>query len=693
MSHPRKKLAQLNSDGIWVCREHDVPLNFYGKNDKNIVLEKNVGDADNNALLELYDKIKANTPSLLVKLGQIKQLALANYWWMPFPSIVCDATKHTKHTRLDHSVGVLRIANAWFKRNSSSNRPEFDNWKSILERSALLHDIGHSPFSHLLERVFQELNWSFEGNGVSFSHESLSKFRIFSLYKKEPNNAKMSDAAQKELIKIFELLDGNSGIAWIDAIINSPIDADKIDYIFRDQQSLKISGHLEEPQAWLENFLSQQKIATTGQIMLTGVSAQACFKILAERCYMYDNFYHSTRVQLLERIVQYVLSTFFTLYVSRLAIGAVLENIEYSENKSKDEVIFCEDFVNQVTLTLKEKYGIFNIKSLCSTDNERFIAAFESNIDTAICYKKFCSPDIDKTSSEGCLFHDFSLIKLLLALTVIDYFATAMPRYNNLLSSNHEFDTESDSVCDKYKKYLIDNGDNIKNIGQEFAILTEIGLWACEQFSNDREPKNKKNYENLVGICRYLLDPVSSIPSNNEEKPEEIKERTTTYDENQFNYGRWMDILYEQHNLAGPYVIRIPTHIKELHKAEDWLDEQKRILTEIGRQLAMEYPQRVIVSVTGPLRVRSYPQKRILKTAHKASSICEQFWVPSGDPETWGAKSQATVPLAEVDFRKSIPQAYKLQVALIDLSDAQSGRSVILDRFKIVCSYKGIKLE
>ncbi|HEX16957.1 MAG TPA: HD domain-containing protein, partial [Thermoplasmatales archaeon] len=76
----------------------------------------------------------------LQRLHSIKQLGFA---YMVFPG--------ANHTRLEHSMGAYHMA----KRAGDALSLKEDD-RIYLECSALLHDIGHGPFSHTLESLLRE---------------------------------------------------------------------------------------------------------------------------------------------------------------------------------------------------------------------------------------------------------------------------------------------------------------------------------------------------------------------------------------------------------------------------------------------------------------------------------------------------------------------------------------------------------
>lgn len=149
------------------------------------------------------------------------------------------------HTRFEHSLGVMHVATAMFDGIVNSSRDilerelHFDS--SGLERhrvlvrlTALLHDVGHSPFSHAAEELFPEV----EGENRRYEHEEYSAAII---------REKLRDAIENHQLNrtnynikaddIANLLEGSSeageAMIWRD-IVTGQMDADRMDYLLRD---------------------------------------------------------------------------------------------------------------------------------------------------------------------------------------------------------------------------------------------------------------------------------------------------------------------------------------------------------------------------------------------------------------------------------------------------------------------------
>jgi len=79
---------------------------------------------------------------LMQRLTHIKQLGMA--------SVVYPAAQHT---RFQHSIGSLHLMSEAITSLSQKGIFIFDSEAEAVEAAILMHDIGHGPFSHVLENT------------------------------------------------------------------------------------------------------------------------------------------------------------------------------------------------------------------------------------------------------------------------------------------------------------------------------------------------------------------------------------------------------------------------------------------------------------------------------------------------------------------------------------------------------------
>ncbi|MDC0159779.1 HD domain-containing protein, partial [Candidatus Nitrosopelagicus sp.] len=142
------------------------------------------------------------------RLRRIKQLSGAH---LTYPG--------AQHTRFEHSLGVMHIAGMASNSLSSKKQMHVSDTDDI-RLAALLHDIGHGPFSHLFEEVLQKKK--------RITHEQIGKqiilkSEIGDIISKTTDKKKINRLAVGEGTKQFE-----------NEIISGALSADMMDYLLRD---------------------------------------------------------------------------------------------------------------------------------------------------------------------------------------------------------------------------------------------------------------------------------------------------------------------------------------------------------------------------------------------------------------------------------------------------------------------------
>jgi len=146
------------------------------------------------------------------RLRRLRQLAGAEY---VYPG--------ANHTRFEHAIGVLYLAGRAIENPNISQYITREEAEAT-RIAALLHDVGHGPFSHVFEHLLtKELNKTHEDltlwiiknselkdilNGIGYNAEDIGKQAIGKLHKKNKN--------------------------FLNQIISSAVDVDKLDFVIRD---------------------------------------------------------------------------------------------------------------------------------------------------------------------------------------------------------------------------------------------------------------------------------------------------------------------------------------------------------------------------------------------------------------------------------------------------------------------------
>jgi len=161
------------------------------------------------------------------RLRRIKQLAMTNY---VYPG--------AEHTRFSHSLGVMQFAADIFdtlcakdeklikSALDAGTREELDVYRQKLRLAALLHDVGHAPFSHASEEILPD--------GMSHEQQTLQIIRSSHIADVINAHHGTTGVEAKQIAQFFDEKTIDRKIVFLKPIIDGELDADKMDYLLRD---------------------------------------------------------------------------------------------------------------------------------------------------------------------------------------------------------------------------------------------------------------------------------------------------------------------------------------------------------------------------------------------------------------------------------------------------------------------------
>ncbi len=146
------------------------------------------------------------------RLHRLRQLAGAEY---VYPG--------ANHTRFEHSIGSLYLAQCSIG-NSNLSKYITEEEAQMIRLAALLHDVGHGPFSHVFEHLLEKF--------LDKTHEEIT---VWMIEKSELNDIlRNAGYSGKEIAKLATGCLEQADKAFMDQIIQSAVDVDKLDFIVRD---------------------------------------------------------------------------------------------------------------------------------------------------------------------------------------------------------------------------------------------------------------------------------------------------------------------------------------------------------------------------------------------------------------------------------------------------------------------------
>ena len=230
------------------------------------------------------------------------------------------------HSRFEHSIGVMNIATKIFNVLKIQNPSLSNQTQSRVRLATLLHDTGHSAFSHTSEEFYSNLEdikhfqdsnpeYKSKGAGEIVSHLIVrsTPFKIFyekvyDLYRGDlPSNIE----------EVANLIIGkpiNSDLAFEADIVSGPLDADKLDYFPRDGRAAGIDVSIDIDR--LINCLEIQETrfvrnAPRKSLVLNRRGYNALQQLLFARATLTASVYHHHKVRacdcMLKNILKYYL--------------------------------------------------------------------------------------------------------------------------------------------------------------------------------------------------------------------------------------------------------------------------------------------------------------------------------------------------------------------------------------------------
>ena len=232
------------------------------------------------------------------RLRRIRQLAWTDYI---FPGAM--------HTRFEHSLGAMHMATMLYdgivqrskdilQSDLGYNDEGLQRDRVLVRFAALLHDVGHSPFSHAAEELFPFKN---ETTRDRYGHEAYSAAIIRRHFADAIREHRLSRNYGFSADDIANLVEGKpsagNALFWRD-LISGQLDADRMDYLIRDSLHSGVGYGQYDSQRLINTIVA---IPETGQgstrlgVMEGGWHAAEA--LLLARYFMFTQVYfHKTRV-------------------------------------------------------------------------------------------------------------------------------------------------------------------------------------------------------------------------------------------------------------------------------------------------------------------------------------------------------------------------------------------------------------
>lgn len=226
------------------------------------------------------------------RLRRIRQLGMSE---MVFPS--------ANHSRFAHSIGVMHVARRMLGRIDDLAGKRVDDGQRIaVLAAALLHDVGHGPFSHAFEKVTGQHHEERTLEIITSSETEVGR----KLREHDPElPCKLAvffdediDEADKDRASMPEQLT---------QLVSSQLDADRFDYLLRDSYATGTDyGRFDLE--WL--ILQLIADAERGRLILARKALDAAEAYVFARHHMYRSVYFHKTVRAAEVMVRLLMKRF-----------------------------------------------------------------------------------------------------------------------------------------------------------------------------------------------------------------------------------------------------------------------------------------------------------------------------------------------------------------------------------------------
>lgn len=288
------------------------------------------------------------------RLRRIHQLAVA---YLLFPG--------AEHTRFSHSIGTFFIMQKIIS-HFESLLSELDvqineRDKNVVLAAALLHDLGHGPFSHAFEgalpgKQFSHEEWTTKiiTSDQSEIHKALIKFDsdfphdVADLIKKNRDMEKTGFTRDVKKIDLFFILS---------SLVSSQLDADRMDYLLRDSSYAGVTcGTID-----ISRLISAMRITEYKNqyyVCILDKFTSDVEEYLLSRYQMHKGVYYHNFKREMEDIIKKILRRAMELYKKeKLSLSEIPEGLLAVFNEQEMDLSMYNYLDDSVLLSLFSKWA------------------------------------------------------------------------------------------------------------------------------------------------------------------------------------------------------------------------------------------------------------------------------------------------------------------------------------------------
>jgi len=252
------------------------------------------------------------------RLRRIKQLGLALYTY-----------QGAEHSRFAHSLGVLHLITRVLDRLGESH-PISEEDRAAARAAALLHDVGHGSFSHVMEHV------------LGFHHEEWTVRAV--LAEETEINRVLRDYSPALPQRVADIIEGKFQPAFLGQLVSSQLDVDRMDYLLRDSLMTGAKYGIFDLE-WIINALAVD--VENDRIYVAARGLYAVEEYLQARYYMFRQVYFHRTLRSAEAVLRSILKRALELVAAGeevwCAPGTAFEKVLHRQTLTLEDHLEMDD--------------------------------------------------------------------------------------------------------------------------------------------------------------------------------------------------------------------------------------------------------------------------------------------------------------------------------------------------------------
>ena len=253
------------------------------------------------------------------RLRRVRQLGLAHF-----------AYQAAEHSRFTHSLGAFHLATRILAKLRNSYTISGED-QTAVRAAALLHDIGHGAFSHVIETI------------LGFHHED---FTVEAVLSDETEVGRLLGEYSTELPgMVADIIRGTFKPMALAQLVSSQLDVDRMDYLLRDSLMTGVKYGVFDLEWIIKSIEINEE---SDQLYVSARGVYAVEDYLQARYYMFRQVYFHRTLRAAESVLQCLLRRALDLFRTGKPVwygpDTPLEKILNGERLTLSEHLALDDY-------------------------------------------------------------------------------------------------------------------------------------------------------------------------------------------------------------------------------------------------------------------------------------------------------------------------------------------------------------